>query len=101
MTQVLNGRQQKGFLRPFRDEEGHQLGLRPDILDDVEDRLAGGTLGGDDVDLFVVNERVTQEPDPVALTDSAARAVGRLRDLVVKAKPVPNLVKKNILYQKL
>jgi hypothetical protein len=95
VTQVLDGRQEEGLFGPLRNEEGDELGLGPDVLDDVEDGLAGRALGGDDVNLFVVDEGVAQEPDPVALPDASPGAAGRLRDLVVEAEAVPNLERKN------
>jgi hypothetical protein len=91
VTKILNGRQQKRFFRPFRNKESDELGLRSDVFYDVKNRLSGRAFGSDDVDLFVVDERVPEKPDPVALANPTARAARGFRDLIVEAEPVTYL----------
>ena len=93
----MNGREKervelfRGCRRPFRDEKGHELGLGADVLDQLEDGLAGGRvgLGHNHVDLLRGHQAVPEEPDPIALTETSP---GKdFRNLVIKAEPMADL----------
>ena len=90
VSEVLDGRQEKGLLRPLGYEEGDELGLGPDVLEELEDGLAGRALGADDVDRVAVDEAVAEEADPVALADLPGRT--DLGYLVIESVPVSNLL---------
>ncbi len=85
----MDGRQEQGLFGPFRHEKGHQFSFWSQVFDEIENGLACGPSGADEIDFFIVDQAVSEKSDPVALPDWSAW--GQLTNFVIETKPMANL----------